>query len=116
MKKRKILNIIITIAVIMIFVLAIAYLAPIMKNITTKEGKIEFKEKIDDLGILGVIILFALEVSQIFLVVIPGEPLEILAGMCFRKCRGNNIYNIISIYNNSYSIFFSKKIWKKICI
>ena len=66
MKKKKIINIIIIVMVIATFALAIAYLAPIMKDISTKEGQIQFKEKIDNLGILGMLILFSLEVAQIF--------------------------------------------------
>lgn len=116
MKKRKVINIVLIIMVAIVFILAIAYLAPIMKDISTKEGQIAFKEKIENLGIVGLLILFGLEVAQIFLVIIPGEPLEILAGMCFRKYRRNNIYNNICFYNNSNIILFSKKIWKEICI
>ncbi len=116
MKKRKIINLVVISIVIVIFALAIIYLAPIMKDISTKEGQILFKEKIDKLGALGFFILFGLEVAQIFFVVIPGEPLEILAGMCYRKYRRNNIYNSFSIYNNNNFILYSKKIWEKICI
>lgn len=105
MKKRKILNIIIIITVIIIFALAIAYLAPIMKNISTKEGKIEFKEKIDNLGIVGLIMIFGLEVAQIFLVVIPGEPLEILAGMCYGNI-GGTIFITLSVFITTAILFF----------
>ena len=111
MKKKKVINIIVIVTIIVIFALAIAYLAPIMKDISTKEGQIAFKKKIEGLGPFGFLILFALEVAQIFFVVIPGEPLEVLAGMCFRKYRRNDIYNIISLYNYNNFIFYSKKIW-----
>ena len=58
MKKKKIVKYTIIIAVAIIFILAIMYLAPIMKDISTKEGQIAFKEKIDNLGIVGLVILF----------------------------------------------------------
>ena len=105
MKKRKIINIIIIVMVIAIFALAIAYLAPIMKDISTKEGQIEFKEKIDNLGILGLLILFGLEVAQIFFVVIPGEPLEILAGMCYGSI-GGTIFITLSVFITTAILFF----------
>ena len=43
----------------------------------------EFKRKIDSLGILGMIALFGLQLAQIFLIIIPGEPIEVLAGLCY---------------------------------
>lgn len=105
MKKKKIINIIIIVMVIAIFVLAIAYLAPIMKDISTKEGQIQFKEKIDNLGILGMLILFSLEVAQIFFVVIPGEPLEILAGMCYGSI-GGTIFITLSVFITTAILYF----------
>ena len=97
MKKKKMIKYAIMIAVAMIFIFAIIYLAPIMKDISTKEGQIAFKEKIDDLGIAGFIILFLLELAQIFFVVIPGEPLEILAGMCYGAI-GGTIFITASVF------------------
>lgn len=105
MKKKKIINVIIIVMVIIIFAIAIVYLAPIMKDISTKEGQIAFKEKIDNLGILGLLMLFGLEVAQIFLVVIPGEPLEILAGMCYGTV-GGTIFIIASVFITTTILFF----------
>ena len=45
-KKKKIINYIVLSIVTLIFILAIIYLAPIMKDISTKEGQLAFKEKI----------------------------------------------------------------------
>lgn len=105
MNKRKVINIVVIVMVIAIFALAIAYLAPIMKDISTKEGQIQFKEKIDNLGIVGMLILFGLEVAQIFFVVIPGEPLEILAGMCYGSI-GGTIFITLSVFITTTILFF----------
>ena len=105
MNKRKVINIVVIVMVIAIFAIAIAYLAPIMKDISTKEGQIEFKEKIDNLGILGMLILFTLEVAQIFFVVIPGEPLEILAGMCYGSI-GGTIFITLSVFITTAILYF----------
>ena len=59
------------------------YLFPIMKNIATPEGQAEFKSMIQNSGVKGMLILLALELAQIILAILPGEPLEILAGMCY---------------------------------
>jgi len=114
LKKKKIINIAIMAIVIIIFISAIIYLAPVMKNISTKEGQIQFKEKIDNLGITGLLILFLLELAQIFFVVIPGEPLEILAGMCYGNI-GGTIFITVSVFITTTIIFFLvKKYGKKL--
>ena len=82
-KKTQIFKIILAIIVIIICIGVIIYLMPIMKNLSTTDGQIEFKQKIDDLGFLGLLMLFGLQFAQIFLIIIPGEPIEILAGMCY---------------------------------
>lgn len=87
-KKSKVLKILLTILAIAILIGIIMYLFPIMKNLTTAEGRIEFKEKIEQLGFWGILLVFALQLVQIFLIIIPGEPIEILAGMCYGTVGG----------------------------
>lgn len=81
--KVKIFKIILAILVLVVFIGMIIYLFPVMKNLSTIEGQIEFKEKVKDSGMLGILSLFGLQVAQIFLIIVPGEPIEILAGMCY---------------------------------
>ena len=73
-EKKKIIKYILLALVILVFVGVILWLFPLMKNITTTQGQIEFKEKIDSMGFLGFLILFGLQFAQIFFVVLPGEP------------------------------------------
>ena len=54
-------------------------------NLGTIRG---YKERVDNSGILGFLSLMGLQIAQIFLVVLPGEPLEILAGMCYGAVGG----------------------------
>lgn len=107
-KKKKIINYIVLSIVAIIFILAIIYLAPIMKDISTKEGQLAFKEKIDNLGIWGFFILFGLQVAQIFFVIIPGEPLEVIAGMCYGNI-GGTVFIILSVFITTIFIFFAVK-------
>ena len=74
--------------IIGILIVAIVYLWPLFKGISTTEGKLAFKQKIDDLGFVGMLMLFGLQFAQIFLIIIPGEPIEILAGMCYGQIGG----------------------------
>ena len=114
MKKKKIINIVVISVVIIIFALAIAYLAPVMKDISTKEGQIAFKEKIDNLGVVGLLILFLLEIAQIFFVVIPGEPLEVLAGMCYGNIGGTIFITISVLITTTIIFWLVRKYGKKL--
>ena len=79
--KGKVLRIFFTIVVLVAIIGLIIYLAPIMIKLSTEEGRIAFKEKVNEWGFLGFFSLFGLQVAQIFLFIIPGEPIEILSGM-----------------------------------
>ena len=82
-KKTTIIKVLIFIIAISLFVGIIAYLFPVMKNLSTHEGQIAFKARIEESGVYGFLTLLGLQFAQIFLVILPGEPLEILAGMCY---------------------------------
>lgn len=98
-------KIILAILVIVLLVAVIGYLFPVMKELTTLEGQVEFKQKVEESGIYGILALFGLQVAQIFLVILPGEPIEILAGMCYGGLCGT-IFIIISAACISIMIFW----------
>ena len=111
--KVKIFKIILTLLVIVLFIGIIAYLFPVMKNLSTVEGQIAFKQKVENSGFLGLLTLFALQVAQIFLIVVPGEPIEILAGMCYGGI-GGTIFIMVSAFIISTTIFLLvRKIGRK---
>ena len=114
MKKRKVINIVAILVVFIILSLSIIYLLPVMKNISTKEGQIAFKEKLESLGVIGLLLLFLLEIAQIFLVIIPGEPLEILAGMCYGSAGGTIFITISVLITTTIIFLLVKKYGKKL--
>ncbi|MCI8618376.1 MAG: TVP38/TMEM64 family protein [Clostridia bacterium] len=81
--KIKIFKITLTLLVIALFIGITIYLFPVIKNLSTTQGQIEFKQKVESSGTWGLMALFGLQVAQIFLIIVPGEPIEILAGMCY---------------------------------
>ena len=97
-------KIIILIFVVIVVIGLIAYLFPVMRNLSTHEGQVAFKEKINNSGIWGFLILLGLQFAQIFLVIIPGEPLEILAGMCYGTV-GGTIFALFSVAISTAVIF-----------
>ena len=106
--KAKMLKLVALILVISILVIATIYMAPIIKEINTVEGQTQFKEKITNSGITGVLILFGLELAQVVLAILPGEPIELLAGICFGPIWGT-IFLMISIFIITCIIYFLVK-------
>ena len=112
-KKIKLLRIIILVVTIILMVGLTIYLFPVMRNLSTVEGQVAFKQKVESSGVLGLLSLFALEVAQIFLFIIPGEPIEILAGMCYGALWGT-VFIMVSAGLISTVIFFLvRKLGKK---
>lgn len=104
-KKVLIFKILILILVIAIFTIATINFFPVVKNLATHTGRMEFKNKIQNTGFLGMLLLFGLQVAQMFLFIIPGEPIEILAGMCYGGFWGT-VFILISSAIISMAIFF----------
>lgn len=104
-RNARIFRVLILVLVVVIFIIATINFFPIIKNLATPEGKIEFKDKIQNSGFLGMLLLFGLQVAQIFLFIIPGEPIEILAGMCYGGF-GGTIFILVSSAIISIAIFF----------
>lgn len=104
-QKVKVFKLTMTILAIAIIVGIIIYMFPVMRELSTKEGQLAFKEKVSSSGILGLLMLFALQVAQIFLIIIPGEPIEILEGMCYGPIWGT-VFIMVSAGIISTIIFF----------
>ena len=112
-KKSKLFKITITVISLVALIVILMYLLPIIKNIITPEGRIEFKNKINELGFLGILLLFALQLIQIFLIIIPGEPLEILAGMCYGTLGGTIFIAISSAIVTTLIILLVRLLGRK---
>ena len=104
-KKFKFLKIILVILSIIVFVGLIAYLFPVMKNLSTHEGQEAFKQRVDESGLYGFLSLLGLQIAQIILVVLPGEPLEVLAGMCYGAV-GGTIFILFSVFITTTILFW----------
>lgn len=100
-------------AVLLIFFLAVVTfftikLLPLFKDLGSTEGRNLFKSKIDAMGPLGAFMIIGLVFIQLLLAFLPGEPLEILAGMCYGTI-GGMILIFIGVFLGSFIIFFSVK-------
>lgn len=110
--KAKMLKLIVLILIVTILLIATIYIIPIIKEINTAEGQAQFKEKITQSGIIGVLILFGLELAQVVLAILPGEPIEILAGICFGPIWGT-IFLMLSVFIITCMIYFLVKKYGK---
>ena len=113
--QKKIIILKITLTAVILIVLAVFFwrIAPFMKDLSTTEGQIAFRNKINSMGFLGLLLLFSLQVLQILLVVLPGEPFEVLAGMCYGTW-GGWLFITLSVLITTIIIFFSvRKLGKK---
>ena len=97
-RKANIVKIIMLLLFIIIMILLTIKVYPLFKNISTEEGRIEFKQKIEGLGYEGIFIIIGLMVVQIFLPILPGEPVEVLARNVLWTDRRFN--------NNPFRCFF----------
>lgn len=105
-KRVKIIKITLTVFIVVALAIFLWRLAPFMKDLSTTEGQIAFKEKIDSLGFAGLLLLLGLQILQILLVVLPGEPFEVLAGMCY-GAWGGCLFITVSVFITTTIIFFT---------
>lgn len=105
-KRTKVFKWILMIIVLTLCIGLIVYLFPVIKNLSTPEGQIDFKEHVANLGFLGYLALFGLQFAQIFLIILPGEPIEVLAGMCYGGF-GGLIFITVSVFIITTMVFWA---------
>lgn len=86
--KMKILKTFIFILILLMMLIITIKVFPIFKNIATEEGRNTFKVNIENSGYQGVLMILGLMFTQMFFPILPGEPVELLAGMCFGTWGG----------------------------
>ena len=96
--KAKLIKILMLILFLIIMVLLTIKLVPIFKNLATEEGRLGFKEEIESLGTEGMLIIIGLMIVQIFLPILPGEPVEVLA----RNVIWTNRWTYYNFYRSVY--------------
>ena len=106
--KFKIMKICIFIIFIVIAIFLTIKFLPLFKSLSTQEGRLEFKSQIDNLGIKGIFIIVGLMFIQVLLVFLPGEPVELLAGICYGPIGGLMII-FLGSFISSVLIFFAVK-------
>ena len=102
--------------VVIILIYATYSLMPIMQNITTTEGRLNFRSKILQSGVRGCAILFGLELAQIVLAILPRRTIRNFSRYVLWKLGRCLILNNFYFNYNTSFVFFSKKIWHQISL
>ncbi len=105
-KKYKVLKIVILVVTILLLSALTIYLFPMMGKLFDKQGREGFKQEIQSSGFTGMLILLGLQAVQILLPILPGEPIEILAGMCYGPI-GGFIFLTVSVFLITTLIFLT---------
>jgi uncharacterized membrane protein YdjX (TVP38/TMEM64 family) len=93
---------------IIIFVLLLAALTlifwPYVKELGTDKGRAEFKAWVDGLGFGGWLVSLGIQLLQIFIAFIPGEPVELMLGYVWGPWLGT-LTCLIGIFIGTLTIF-----------
>lgn len=107
-KKFKIIKLILFILAVTLLLVITVKLFPLFTCLGTKEGQANFKEEIDSSGFSGALMLLGLQLLQILVPVLPGEPIEFLAGMCYGTLGGMFLI-FFGAFLSSFIIFYCVK-------
>ena len=115
-KKKLVLKILIIVVSVLVMVGVCVVFFPFFKELGTAEGRLSFQNKIQGLGFKGFLLIYLLESVQILLIILPGEPIELLYGMCYGGLLGT-IYLTITVFINTVIVYFLvKKFGRRILV
>lgn len=107
--KVKIFKIVMMIIALLLIVGIVAYLVPVMANLSTVEGQLGFKEKVNNSRYLGTFnIIWTPICSNIFNYITRRADRDVSRNVLWR-IRWPNFCNCICIYNIIYNIFHGEK-------
>lgn len=93
---------------ILVMVLATVLLWPHVSKLSTDEGRAEFKAYIDGIGVLGWFVTLGIQLLQIFIALIPGEPVELMLGFVWGPWIGM-LTSLLGIFIGTTVIFLLVK-------
>ncbi len=115
MKKQRFINII-KITILILIIIGLIFFTikffPLFKKLATYEGRQSFKELISNMGISGIFVMIGLIIVQLIISILPGEPIEILAGMCYGTIGGTLIMFLGTFLSSSIVYILVKKFGK----
>lgn len=87
-KKRNMIRLVAVCIFLIVSISATITLIPFVQNLMTDEGRIYLQEKVNDAGIWGWTLFLGLQILQVVVALIPGEPVELIGGILFGTWGG----------------------------
>lgn len=114
MKNRK--KLIITISLISIISIVLIFLCiklfPFIISLQDETNRIEFENYINGLGIWGILLILLIQILQVLIAIIPGEIIELLAGLLYGTW-GGLVICLIGNFIGSFLIYLVVKLFAK---
>lgn len=107
-KKERNMAIIRLILTVLVFVACIVItikVLPVVSKLSDENYRVYFKEKVNAMGFKGVIFVLLLQILQIVVAVIPGQPMEIVSGMLYGPI-GGIIVCLVGIFIGTAIVFY----------
>ena len=101
--------IIIAAVALLLMVAATVLLMPYIRKLADPQVQAKFKEWVNSLGVLGYLVMIAIQIVQIVIAFIPGEIVEILAGVMYGGFGGLLVCLIGCVIASSGIFLLSKK-------
>lgn len=101
----KIFKILMTILLFLVILYSIIQLFPLIMKLSNESTREIAKNEISDMGIKGVFIVILLQVIQIIVAIIPGQPMEIISGMLYGTW-GGLIVCLLGIFLGTTIVFY----------
>ncbi len=102
--KSNVIRIIGIVIFVALIVAVTIFMIPIIKILPSEEGRLKLKEQVESFGFFGPVVFLAIQVIQIIVAFIPGEPIEIIGGMLFGGfggfflCLGGVLIGTVSVF------------------
>ena len=87
-KRLRIFNIMIGTMIVLFIILATVKFFPLIAKLSNSQTRDIAKEEISNMGVNGILLVVLLQVIQIVIAVIPGQPMEIISGMLYGTFGG----------------------------
>ena len=112
LSKKQFLYFSLFIAILILITVICIKLIPLLLSLKDSQRQLEFKSYIDSLGFYGILIMVLIQILQVFIAFIPGEIVELLAGLLYGTWGGLAIC-LIGNAIASFLIFVTVKFFAK---
>lgn len=105
-------KLIVAAAVIALMIAVTIWLIPWVVSLKDEAGRRAFEQYIHEKGAWGVVILLGIQIIQVVIAIIPGEPIEVIAGLLYGTFWGY-VYCTIGMLIGTILIFYAVRFFGK---